>query len=304
MKYRYPDFYYDFQCSAGACQHTCCKDWDIELDEETVELYRNLPKPEAEDILRRLKFSEEGASMCLTEDERCPFLQKDGLCELILRYGEDYISDICTDHPRFYNSFHDTFEMGLGLACEEVVKLLLDSDEPLTFIEEDDGETESEIDEQEQLVLNFREECESYLEMRDSDHYSESALLISSYEPDYILPETKEIMELYLNLDVMDPEWNTMVEKAIACESVTNERLGEILNNVRYERLFQYLMFRHVPSAHNVSEAVEILKFVISACILIASLEISGVEVHEAVRMFSSEIEYSDCNITMLRNML
>ena len=32
-----PSFYPDFQCRANNCRHSCCKGWEIDIDEEPVE---------------------------------------------------------------------------------------------------------------------------------------------------------------------------------------------------------------------------------------------------------------------------
>ena len=56
---------------------------------------------------------------------RCPFLNSNNLCDIILNMGEEHISYICTHHPRFYNYYKNHTEMGYGLCCEEAVRLLL-----------------------------------------------------------------------------------------------------------------------------------------------------------------------------------
>lgn len=39
------DYTAQFSCLAGACPDTCCKDWEIILDEADVARYRALPGP-------------------------------------------------------------------------------------------------------------------------------------------------------------------------------------------------------------------------------------------------------------------
>ena len=43
MKQIYPDFYPEFRCLAGDCPDTCCKDWEVVVDPETMEFYRSVP---------------------------------------------------------------------------------------------------------------------------------------------------------------------------------------------------------------------------------------------------------------------
>ena len=38
-----PDFYPAFRCRAAACLHSCCRDWEIDVDEASAAYYRQLP---------------------------------------------------------------------------------------------------------------------------------------------------------------------------------------------------------------------------------------------------------------------
>ena len=52
-------------------------------------------------------------------------LNEDGLCSLIIEGGNGLLTEICREHPRYYNLYSDYAEMGLGLACEEAAELIL-----------------------------------------------------------------------------------------------------------------------------------------------------------------------------------
>ncbi|MBQ8509678.1 MAG: flagellin lysine-N-methylase [Clostridia bacterium] len=132
-----PTFFDEFQCAASACGDTCCIGWEIGLDEDTAARYQRIP-----DIAFRLIRREDETLLC-EEGKRCPFLRCDGLCELIRRYGEDILCDICREHPRFYVWAEGVTEAGLGLCCEEAARLWL-SETPVTFVCEDDGEEPSD----------------------------------------------------------------------------------------------------------------------------------------------------------------
>ena len=43
MKLLKPDFYDGFACIASRCRDTCCAGWEIEVDEETLKKYREVP---------------------------------------------------------------------------------------------------------------------------------------------------------------------------------------------------------------------------------------------------------------------
>lgn len=151
MKLYAPQYYKEFHCIADACQHTCCEGWEIDIDEEQLARFQQEPYIAAH--------IEEGdpPHFHLLEGERCPFLKENGLCEMILRYGEDILCQICRDHPRFRSFWSDRVELGLGLVCEEAGRLILGSEEPMRLVcLSDDGE-ETELPEEEAWLMDLRE---------------------------------------------------------------------------------------------------------------------------------------------------
>lgn len=157
MKYIAPDYYREFHCIAGACRHTCCAGWEIDIDEERLADYRSDP-------LIAPQIDEAGTPhFRLREGERCPFLNGDGLCELILRRGEDALCQICRDHPRFRNYWSDRTEIGLGLVCEEAARLILSREEPMRLVTLSDDGCGGEPDEDEAWLLELRDEMLSQI---------------------------------------------------------------------------------------------------------------------------------------------
>ena len=41
MRYIRPVYYDDFRCVAGKCPASCCEGWQIVIDEESLQKYRN-----------------------------------------------------------------------------------------------------------------------------------------------------------------------------------------------------------------------------------------------------------------------
>ena len=52
---------------------------------------------------------------------RCPFLDEKGLCNIIIKCGEDYLSKTCKTFPRQENSFGKWKEYSLSCSCPAVV---------------------------------------------------------------------------------------------------------------------------------------------------------------------------------------
>ena len=124
MKYHKPSFFDQFKCIGSACTDTCCAGWEIEVDETTAQGYL-AEKGAFGDRLRREIGSEPGEYFFKLKNNRCPFLNKENLCDIFINLGEDRLCDICREHPRFYNWFGDYTEVGLGLCCEEAERLFI-----------------------------------------------------------------------------------------------------------------------------------------------------------------------------------
>ena len=141
MKLRKPDYYDSFHCIGSACTDTCCAGWEIEVDEESSARYQQLQGALKDKMKRSLTVTEEESYFAL-QDGRCPFLKKDGLCELICHYGDGILCDICREHPRFYNWYGGDTEVGLGLCCEEAERLIFASEAPARFVTEETQEAD------------------------------------------------------------------------------------------------------------------------------------------------------------------
>lgn len=171
MKYHKPSFFDQFKCIGSACTDTCCAGWEIEVDETTAQGYL-AEKSAFGDRLRREIGSEPGEYFFKLKKNRCPFLNKENLCDIFINLGEDRLCDICREHPRFYNWFGDYTEVGLGLCCEEAERLLFSDSKPLTFVEEvtqdeeQDYSDEDEYTDASDLLDDESEECEQMLEER------------------------------------------------------------------------------------------------------------------------------------------
>lgn len=124
MKLVVPEYFYRFRCIAGDCRDSCCVGWEIDIDEKTLEKINTLPGIEGEKLRASINYSGDAPCFCMS-GERCVHLRRDGLCELICRYGEEILSDICREHPRYYTTLGDTAYGGVGMTCEAACELIL-----------------------------------------------------------------------------------------------------------------------------------------------------------------------------------
>ena len=256
MTTHFPDYYKDFKCIASRCKHTCCAGWEIDVDEASLERFMAVPG-----IARHIK----DGSIVLGEDERCPFLREDGLCTMILEHGEDFLCDICTEHPRFYNDFEDHTEGGLGLVCEEACRLILEKKEDFTLC------PPLELPEEIQTVFDTTRA------LTDRLHELKENIIPSLTRASFIN-----------TLEVMDPVWTEAMDRIIANPpSLEEENAAIDADSRRFSNFCAYLLYRYPCAAGFAAEATYLL----------ADLVLRGTDMLEAARLFSGEIEYSDINI-------
>ena len=136
MILRVPDYYDEFSCIAGECTGSCCDGWEIDIDDATREYYSQVPGEIGERLRDKLYKGEDGEyRFRLGEHGRCPFLNDDNLCDIIIALGEEALSEVCTDFPRFALSYGHVMQRILSVSCEEVGRIILSRTEPVKFVE-------------------------------------------------------------------------------------------------------------------------------------------------------------------------
>lgn len=133
------DFYDTFSCIADKCSITCCQEWKIEVDEDTLNKWNKLYEDEEKkNCLSCSVEKKEGFGIIqLNEEKQCPFLNQEKLCRLVMRHGEEVLSKTCATFPREIHDFADRKEYSLVACCPEVVDIL-NKQEKIGFL----GDTE------------------------------------------------------------------------------------------------------------------------------------------------------------------
>ena len=142
MLTRVPDYYEAFHCLAGACPHTCCEKWEVVVDEETARRYQETPGSLGERLREALQTDEEGDFCFPLRGGRCPFLNRENLCEIHRILGAEATSLTCRTHPRFIEEYGPFREVSLCASCPAACDLLLGSTDPLSFLERETAEPE------------------------------------------------------------------------------------------------------------------------------------------------------------------
>jgi len=106
----------------GDCKDSCCKGWEIDIDDETYAYYKVVEGDFGDRIRKAMRKGEEH-SFFLNEG-RCPFLNRQNLCDICIELGEESLSEVCTEYPRFTVEYGQVKEKSLALSCEEVGRLI------------------------------------------------------------------------------------------------------------------------------------------------------------------------------------
>lgn len=306
MRYYAPSYYSAFSCIGGACTHTCCAGWEIDIDEESMERYRAMEGPSGDRIRSQIDESNDPPCFRMTEDNRCPFLNRDGLCDLILSQGEDILCQICTDHPRFRNFFADSEEIGLGMCCEAAVRLILTWPDPVDLVLIDDDGFDDMEDEEEIELLDLRDQLICAVQSRKYPLPERIRRLIESADFPSEPLDYEKWADFLLTLERLDERWADLLLELKAHAGCSEDILCGEQWDLAFEQLMVYLLYRHIPAALTDGDAAGRL----ACCALLWALVRRLCAVHFALhgsvepedmvqicRMLSSEIEYSDVNM-------
>jgi len=284
-----PTFRESFKCLASKCTDTCCAGWEIDIDPETCEKYKN-QKGAFGKKLKKYTEEENGEyRFKLKSDGRCPFLNSENLCEIIINMGQDSLCEICALHPRFFSENDNFLCSGFGLCCEETCLLLFDEKYKLEY-ESDCGQTPE--------FLN----AENYLSFFNYSDNKENRL------------RATEIISLALNSDPIDSKWTKYIK------SLYKER-EDVINimmspnkfpksfGTDYSKFISYEIFRYFPRCSELSDAVN--GALVSAYIMLSFDAFTMIKNNgqysfsdriNNAKLFSKQMEYSEENIESIFN--
>lgn len=303
-----PAYYSNFHCIAGDCRHSCCIGWEINIDTNTLARYKSLPPRERKAILAHTVTQKGCTSFRLTPDGRCPFLSSDGLCRLILTHGEEILCDICREHPRFYNTFSNRTEVGLGLCCEEAARLILTESAPFRLICIDKKENAGEVEDPfEAGFFVAREELFTLLcdRTRSLPQRVEDLLNRFSLSRKLIYESDQLWQSVYRSLERLDPAWDDALaawEGASALTSLPDE--------IAIEQLIAYFLYRHLADSIQDERYAARIAFALLSAHVITSIAMTMggddplTALIDTARAYSAEVEYNEDNVEALLSKL
>ena len=288
-----PKYYNEFKCIADKCTHSCCVGWEIDVDCDTLKKYSACEHSYGKEIRNSID-CEDTPHFRLCEGERCPHLDKNGLCNIITHLGEDYLCDICREHPRFYNETPHGMEVGLGMACEEACRIILNSNEYDCFVEITSSSKETEVTSFDPTL----ERAYIYSLLKDYSLSYEDRLksIYNRYRVSPFALSDDKWREIICSLEYLDESHKELFSSYSSSSSAPKETEKEL------ERALAYFIYRHCSEAYDYGELCAGLGFCLFCERLLCSLaEKRPDEILTLARIVSEEIEYSIDNTQRIK---
>ena len=287
MKIYAPKYYNYFKCSAQNCKNSCCINWEIDIDSNTLHKYESLSHPYSDTISKSIDYSD-SPHFVLTSNNRCPHLNSKGLCDIIINCGEEYICDICREHPRFYNYTNRGKEIGLGMCCEEACKLIINSDcfdQMIEIGSNNEPLTKSEFNaiDKRKTVFKMLKDNTVQIDGKVEMMYDYFDVFLYRYNFAKIMPTLEYLVEDHKELLLK------------AKRLVWNRSFSDELS-----RILAYYVYRHCSEASDYDEFFVSLSFAIFCTGLISALS-KEYDLYEIARIVSEEIEYSQENTDKIK---
>ena len=302
-----PDYFDRFRCIAGDCPDSCCKEWDVQVDEASAAVYRSLPG-DLGDRLREVLSTEDGETVMTIIDGRCPMWRQDGLCRIQAELGEESLCKTCREFPRLTHDYGDFVELGLELSCPEAAKFILNSGRPSIITAETEGGEEPEYDTEAMDVLKATRETALDILFDSSRNVPESLALfllygyqaqseldggeILPFQPEAALESVWEFLKpgdpiemtaFFSALELLTPDWAHLLQTPSPAPWSEHHRA-----------LAGYLTQRYWLQAVSVYDLACRVKFIVISCLLVQHL---GGDIFRTAQLFSKEIENNIDNV-------
>ena len=125
-----PEYIQDFKCIGKDCIDSCCVGWNIKIDKVTYKKYKNSTNKEIKSISQNSLVKDDLKSninygKLVNENNCCPFLTKEKLCNAFKLMGQESLSIGCSTYPREITIFDKIGFISGSLSCPEIARLCL-----------------------------------------------------------------------------------------------------------------------------------------------------------------------------------
>lgn len=323
MKYVFEDHYPLFKCTASKCPDTCCKGWEIIIDPDSFDKYKSLKSEFGKSIIKNIEIDGDSDAVFIQKNGRCPFLNENNLCDIIINESEIALCEVCRQHPRFIEEYGGITEISLSLSCPAVIDILKNKSSLTCFnVKENDEEPEYIIDDPLLPALfGLREKLFHIIEQNslenslsliyslalkfqnliDADDYSNA----ESLTPEVCRIKEYDYHKVLSSLEILTDEWREVLN------SEENEPGNIDENDILLKNILIYFVYRYIPKAINDGDIISKAEFIIfslNSIIRYAKRNKSSLTQKEKIaytaRLYSKEIEHDPDNIETIINMI
>ncbi len=312
MQIRKPAYYDAFRCIASLCPDSCCKEWEVEIDDRTAAYYRNLPGALGDCLRAVLKDDPEWGTVMTIQDGRCPMWRDDGLCRIQAELGHDALCKTCREFPRLCHDYGTFREFGLELSCPEAARLILNAENKPYLVENVPGSDTPGYDED--AMATLLETRETALVLIGNGNFSVpqmlTLLLCYGYHAQGLLDgadapafcaETRlaeaqelaisggeqDLVDFFATLEILTPEWKERLAAPLSPSPWTDQ----------FRNLARYFVERYWLQSVSDYDLACRVKFIVASCLLVHLL---GGDTVETAQLYSKEIENSDENVDFI----
>lgn len=323
MILEFPPYYSKFQCVAGNCPDTCCRDWELDLDDETYYRYQVVPGPLGEKIRGLIREEDGYRFFPLTKEGFCPFYDgSDGLCGLIKKLGPDILCQACDEYPRYFGCCGNYEQRDLSLSCPEAGRLFFETPGiprllrvKLPDSEEQDPLTKEETDRLQAVLAERNRVLESLRGAAGED--LESDLKAAGI---FFPAAPQEVADLCSKQEEMNTRWKAQKAGILAAAvhyADWNEAFVRAVPGEQdwFFKLAAYFVFRYWIDAYFAeNEELDFAPQIRLTCRCLVQLRLMCLAAfHEkghftvedmvwTCHLFSRQVEHSDENLDLFRN--
>ncbi len=304
MKHIYPKYYEKFKCIADKCSDSCCKGWDVVVDDESEAFYNTVQGEFGEKIRSLTTTDNDGDRIFISQNGKCPFWNKDKLCDIYINLGEEHLCSTCQNFPRITQDYTAFAEHLLSFACPEATRLMLaeknayadfnsldidlsnvDYDSVLMDFLLDSRKTTAEILSDSTLPFAERlKKCLLYNQTvqteLDNDDIAQDS---NTHKVDHAF-----IFALHKELDTMSKEWTEILDKTDYIQKISDK------HDEMFENLALYYIYRYYLTAIDSFDVLSTIKRIVCAYIVIGHILDAGYEEAEKIfTLYSKEVEHS-----------
>lgn len=121
-----------FKCLGAECPNTCCRNWNVSVDEITYENYKKAPGLKKYSLIASTKRLKGFHVMRTIPFQGCIYHRK-GLCRFQCENHMEWMPEICRVYPRRIIEMGELREMTVELSCVEMARIFIENPGRLHF---------------------------------------------------------------------------------------------------------------------------------------------------------------------------